>query len=147
MNEIKQKNWFQRNWVWAVPAGGCGCGCLGIILLFVFGIGAAFFGISGVFDNAEPVKYALEQAAKNPKVIDALGTTIETNGIANGTISLTNKDGEIDMSQRVIGSKGKGTLIIKGIKANGKWIYEDLYIILKDTQEQINLLPKILEAI
>ena len=42
MEEVKQKSWFGRNWVWVVPLGGC----LTIIALFVLGIGALVFGVS-----------------------------------------------------------------------------------------------------
>ena len=147
MDDVKQKSWFKRNWMWAVPVGGCGCGCIGIILLFVFGIGAAFFGFSKVFNTSEPVKYALEQAKNNPEVMAALGDNLTLTGVNNGNISLNNKDGEIDVSQQIIGSKGKGTLVVKGIKVNGKWVYEDLHILIRNTQEQINLLPKLINDI
>jgi hypothetical protein len=145
MEEIKQKNWFQRNWMWAVPVGGCGCGCIVIILFFIFGIGAAFFGVSKMFDEATPVKYATALAYNSPEVIEALGDSIEKYGIPSGNISLTNDDGEIDFSIPIKGSKGEGALIIKGIKVAGKWVYEDLYVLIKDSQEQINLLEKITE--
>ena len=38
MEEIKQKSWFSQNWIWVVPVGGC----LTLIVLAVFGLGAAF---------------------------------------------------------------------------------------------------------
>jgi hypothetical protein len=142
MEEIKEESWFQKNWKWAVPVGGCGCGCIVIILLFVFGIGAAFFGVSKIFDESTPLKYATEQAFSNPKVIESLGDNLEKIGIPSGNISLQNSDGKIDMSIPIKGSKGKGTIIIKGIKTNEKWAYEDLYVQIKETQEQINLLEK-----
>ncbi len=42
MENAQQKSWFGRNWRWVLPVGGC----LTVILLFVFGIGALFFGVS-----------------------------------------------------------------------------------------------------
>jgi hypothetical protein len=146
MEEIEQKNWFQRNWMWAVPIGGCGCGCIVVILFFVFGIGAALFGVSKIFDESTPVKYATELAYSNPKVMEALGVSIEKNRIPSGNISLNNEDGEIDFSIPIKGNKGEGTIIVKGIKADGKWVYEDLYVLIKKSQEQINLLEKITEG-
>ena len=142
MSEHQQKSWFGRNWGWVVPVGGCGCGCLVIILLFVFGIGAAFFGFSEMVNNATPIEYAVEQASNNKKVIDALGNDVENYGIPSGNISLDNSDGSIDFTIPIKGNNGKGTLVIKGIKVDGEWIYEDLYVILKETQEEINLLEK-----
>lgn len=149
MEETSQKSWFSRNWMWAVPVGGCGCGCIGIILFFVFGVGAAIFGVSKLIDNATPVEYAMEQVRNNEKVKFLLGDEIEKYGIPSGNISLSNDDGDVDFSIPIRGDKGEGTLIIKGIKSNGEWIYEDLYVRIKETQEEINLLKKekVLESI
>ena len=61
MASQQQKSWFSRNWLWFIPVSGC----LGIILLFVFGIGAAIFGFSHMINNAPPIEYALEQANDN----------------------------------------------------------------------------------
>lgn len=145
MEVIQEKNWFQRNWMWAVPVGGCGCGCIAIILFFVFGIGAAFFGVSKLFDEATPIQYAKEQAFNNPEVIFKLGNDLKSTGIPSGNISIQNNDGEVDMSFAIEGSKGVATVVVKGIKTNGVWMYEDLYVLIKETQEQINLLPKVIE--
>ncbi|PQJ81056.1 cytochrome c oxidase assembly factor Coa1 family protein [Polaribacter porphyrae] len=146
MEEIKEKSWFQRNWKWAVPVGGCGCGCIVLILIFVFGIGTAFFGVSKMFNESTPIKYATEQAFNHPRVLEQLGNDLEKTGIPSGNISLSNNDGEIDMSFSIKGLKGRGTVIVKGIKTNGIWAYEDLYVLIKDTQEQINLLEKTTEG-
>ena len=51
MEAQKQKSWFGRNWPWIIPVGGC----LTVILFFVFGIGAIFFGVSKVMKNSAPL--------------------------------------------------------------------------------------------
>ncbi len=142
MSEQEQKSWFSRNWGWVIPVGGCGCGCLGIILLFVFGIGAAVFGVSEMITNATPIEHAIDQASRNEEVILLLGEPIEMYGIPSGNISLNNDDGDVDFSISIKGPNGKGTLIVSGIKTNGEWAYEDLYVRIKETQEEINLLDK-----
>ncbi len=149
MEEQHQKSWFSRNWMWAVPVGGCGCGCLLIILFFVFGIGAAFFGISNMISESEPIDYAFERACFDKEVINALGDGVRKYGVPSGNISLNNDDGKVDFSIPIKGQKGKGTLVIRGIRSNGEWIYEDLYVRIKETQEEINLLEKekVLESI
>lgn len=147
MEIIQEKSWFQRNWLWAVPVGGCGCGCLVFILVFVFGIGATFFGISKIFDESTPVKYAKELAFRNPDVIENLGNDIEAYGIPSGNISLNNDDGKVNFSIPIRGELGKGVIIVRGIKTSGVWAYEDLYVGIKDKQLQINLLEKNLESI
>lgn len=147
MREQEQKSWFSRNWGWVVPVGGCGCGCLGIIMFFFFGIIAAFFGVSEAITNLMPLENALEQVSKNEKVVLLLGEPIEKYGIPLGDISLDNEYGDVDFSISIKGPKGKGTLVVRGIRSNGEWIYEDLYVRIKETQEEISLLDqeKVLE--
>jgi len=144
MNEhVQQKSWFSRNWIWVVPTGGC----LVIILLFVFGIGAAIFGVSKMFTSSAPYEYAVEQASKDPKVIEALGSPVETAGIMQGNISLQNDSGKVDIKIPLKGPKGKGSVIVKGDKFEGEWVYEELYVLIKESNEKINLLDKVLEGI
>ena len=99
--------------------------------------------------NSTPIEYAIEQASKNELVTENLGEPIEKYGIPSGSISLENDGGDVDFSIPIRGDKGDGTLVVRGIKVSGEWIYEDLYVIIKETQEEINLLEKekILESI
>ena len=101
MKEHIQKSWFGRNWLWFVPVGGC----LTIILLFIFGIGALFFGVSEVLSNSTPYEYAVEQASNDSRVIEYLGKPIETAGIMRGNISIKNGSGEVDISIPLKGPK------------------------------------------
>lgn len=140
--EIK-KSWFGRNWPWVVPVGGC----LTIILLFIFGIGAAIFGVSKLITNSTPYSYALELAKDDPNVISILGDPIETNGIMSGSLSFENNDGEVDIKIPIKGPNGEGSIIVIGEKYDGEWIYEKLYVLIKETNEKVNLLEKALEGI
>lgn len=143
METVNHKSWFGRNWLWVIPVGGC----LTVIALFVFGIGAAIFGVSKALKNSTPYVYALELANNNSEVTAALGENIETDGIFKGDISLKNNSGHADLRIPIEGDIGKGTIVLKGDKYDDDWIYEELYIIIKDTQESINLLEKSLEGI
>ncbi|WP_233898491.1 cytochrome c oxidase assembly factor Coa1 family protein [Tenacibaculum piscium] len=149
MEVQEEKSWFSKNWGWVVPVGGCGCGCLGFILFAFLGIGATIFSVFDTITNSTPVTYAVEQAANNKKVINLLGEPIEEVGIPSGNISLENENGEVDFSIDIKGPNGKGTLVVRGIRANGEWIYEDLYVRIKESSEEINLLnnQKVLENI
>ena len=144
MNEVtQQKGWFGRNWLWVVPVGGC----LTIILLFIFGIGAVIFGVSNAITNSSPYEYAVDQASNHSIVIELLGDPIETAGMLSGNISLNDDGGIVDFTIPLKGPKGKGSVTIKGEKIDGEWIYEELYVLIKETNEKINLLNKILESI
>ncbi|WP_233861111.1 cytochrome c oxidase assembly factor Coa1 family protein [Tenacibaculum piscium] len=142
MEVQEQKSWFARNWGWVVPVGGCGCGCLGLVLFAFLGIGATIFSVFDTITNATPVTYAVEQASINKKVINLLGEPIEEVGIPSGNISLENENGEVDFSIAIKGSKEAGTLVVRGMRFNGEWIYEDLYVRVQNTNQIINLLPE-----
>ena len=139
----EQKSWFRRNWVWAIP----GCGCLSIIILIFFGVGATYFGVTNFFKNSSPYEHAVEQAKRNTEVIAELGDSIETVGMMNGSVSIQNDSGSAIFNISLKGSKGKGTLYVVAERFDGEWVYEDLYVIIKETQEKINLLDQSLEGI
>ncbi|HAO14343.1 MAG TPA: hypothetical protein DDE71_02075 [Tenacibaculum sp.] len=143
MSNENKRSWLNRNWLWFIPTSGC----LGIILFLMLGVGFAFFGISNMINNATPIEDAMEKANNNTRVTSILGAPIEKNGIPNGNISLFNSDGEISFAIPIKGSKGYGILIVNGIKINGKWIFEDLYVKIIETQEKINLIEEALESI
>lgn len=151
MKKIQEKNWFQRNWFWAIPAGGCGCGCFLIVLLFVFGVGATVLSattlFNGLITDTEPVAYAKQQAFKHPKVLEYLGENLEVTDIVSGSISSQNTNGCVDVMIPIRGDKGSASIVIRGIKAHGNWIYEDLYVDVKGKQLHINLLEKLFEPI
>ncbi|AUC16894.1 hypothetical protein BTO06_17845 [Tenacibaculum sp. SZ-18] len=143
-----QKSWIARNWPWALPVGCCS-GCLVLILLFVFGVGATIFGVVNNLVELSPLEEALERAEENERVVEFVGYEIDTDGFPNGEISVSNNDGEVDFRVPIKGNRGEGTLIVKGIRKDKKWIYEDLYVLIKETNERINLLDneKVLESI
>lgn len=142
MEEVRQKSWFGRNWLWVLPVGGC----LTVILLFVFGIGAAIFGATKMMKNNEAYEYAFEQASHNEELIAVIGEPIETNGIMQGTINYNNGVSSADIMIPLKGPNGEASVSVKGEKRDSTWVYEKLFILIKDTQEEINLLEKGMEG-
>lgn len=140
--QVQQKSWFGRNWLWVVPVGGC----LTIILLFIFGIGAAIFGVSEVLKGSAPYELAVNEAKYNEELIAILGEPIETNGIMQGNLNFKNGSGSADISVPLKGPKGEATVHIKGEKEDGEWTYEEFYILIKNSNERINLLEKSMEG-
>lgn len=141
MENRQEKSWFARNWGWLL-----GGGCFVLILIVALGIGSLIFGVSKMFTSSTPYKYAMEQATSNQDVIDLIGSPIETDGIMQGNINLSGDDGEADFKIPIKGSKGKGRIVVVATKDYGKWTYEKLYVQIKDSEEQINLLDKVLEG-
>ena len=143
MEVEKQKSWFSRNWPWVIPVGGC----LAVILLFVFGVGAAVFGGMKMLKSSEPYEYAVEKASSDEELIAIIGEPIETDGVMQGSLNYKNGVSSADIRVPLKGPNGKASVSIKGEKTDDIWVYEVFYITIKDTQEQINLLDKNLEGI
>ena len=139
MEDYNQRSWFSRNWPWVLPVGCCS-GCLLMIVLFIGGIGASMFSVFSEFKDSTPIEEVLITVNANPKAIEFLGNDIISDGFPSGNISFDNDNGEVDFLLDVIGSKGEGVLTVNGIRIDKKWVYEDLYLTVKETQEQINLL-------
>ncbi len=131
-----KKSWFARNWGWAVPLGGC----LTIIILFFVFLGSLIFGVSEIMTNSDPYKQALTKVQEDTYVIDILGEPIDTDGIMQGKISFTNGVGDANISVPIKGPKGKARLYVVGTKQNDEWNYSDMYVIISETDEQIDLL-------
>ncbi len=137
MNDhIQHKSWFSRNWGWAVPVGGC----LTIIILFFVFLGSVLFGVSELITESVPYKDALSMVNKDEYVVNILGEPIETNGIMNGNLSYKNNVGSADISIPIKGPNGEAQLYVVGTKRNDKWTYTEMYVIISETDEQIDLL-------
>ena len=140
--QVVQKSWFKRNWMWFVPTLGCGT----LIILGIFGIGALFFGVTKMISGSTPAQYAVEQASQNERVIELLGTLIEQKGMTTGSINFKNGSGDADLQIPIQGPKGKAVIYIVGEKFADTWTYSRLLVKIKGSQERINLLEKVLEG-
>lgn len=139
MEHQVKKSWFRRNWLWFVPS----MGCLTLIVFFILGV----VGIFSLINNSEPTQQAIEIASKNTKVIELLGEPIEKYGIPTGEMTYSSDSGNrVDFKIPIKGPKGNATLIVKGTETNDVWSYEKLYILIRENNEEINLLDKSLEG-
>lgn len=148
MEVHSEKSWFSRHWPWVVPLGCCS-GCFIAFLLFVLGLGGALWGVVSEFTDALPVEDAISMVNNDDRVLHYLGDAIESNGFPNGNFSLQDDDGQVDFTLPIKGTKGTGTLVVKGIRTKGVWSYEELYVIVDTADVEINILDheKMLESI
>ena len=133
---IPHQNWFNRNWKWAVPTGGC----LLIIILFIVFAGSMILGVSSLFTGSEPYKEALLTVQSSEVVIKAMGEPIEEDGIAKGNINQTNGEGHLKLEIPLKGPKGKATLFVVADKYDDDWEYKVMELEISETGELIHLL-------
>lgn len=132
-----RRNWFNRNWMWAVPTGGC----LLVIILFIVFAGSMILGVSSLFTGSEPYKEALLNVQSSELVIAALGEPIEEDGIAKGNINYSNGEGYCNLEIPLKGPNGKATLKVIASKHTDVWEYELIEVKLSETDEVISLIP------
>ncbi|MHA7056641.1 cytochrome c oxidase assembly factor Coa1 family protein [Aquimarina sp. M1] len=133
---IPRKSWFSRNWPWVIPVGGC----LTLIIVFFAFLGSVIFGVSTAFTNSAPYQDGLTKAQQDEYVVQMLGEPIETNGIMNGSLNFKNDEGSVDISIPIKGPDGEARIYIVGTKQNDTWTYSELYVILEENNETVDLL-------
>ncbi len=136
--EEQRKNWFGRNWKWAVPTFGC----LTVIVLGIFFAFALYTGVSTLFKDSEPYEMAMSSLNSNEYVIEKLGQPIEANGMFQGSINYSNNTADADIKVPVKGPKGEGALTVIAKKKNDVWSYQLMQLEIDDTDEVINLLDE-----
>ncbi|GIQ58173.1 hypothetical protein Flavo103_13090 [Flavobacterium collinsii] len=131
-----RKSWWDRNWKWFVPTG-----CLSLLVLFGLFLTGLFFGITSMLKESDSYKAAMNEAQHNTIVLEKLGSPIEDNGIASGSVNSTNSIEHCNLQIPIRGSKSRGTLFVVGTK-NGTWNYDEMSLYVEDTKEKIDLLKK-----
>jgi len=134
-----QKNWFNRNRKWAIPS----MGCLTLIIITLIFISSMVTKLTGVFKDSVPYSVGMDILKKNELVIKALGKPIEPNGVFQGNIRYSNKDGNADLKVPVKGPKGEATLLIIAVMNNNVWTYHTMQVSISDTNKKIDLLETI----
>ena len=137
MDEVyDNRNWFQRNWKWALPSFGC----LTIIIVFALLFGAMVSKVTDMFKDSVPYSVSMEALQKNELVIEKLGEPIEPNGMFQGNINYENDEGTADLKIPVKGPKGEATLLVIAEKKGENWTYQTMNVSFKDSNEIINLI-------
>ncbi len=100
-------------------------GCLGFGALMFCGFGGCLLGIVGVgkfaLDSSPVREEALEMIKSDPDVVAALGDDISSTAPSSIRAHISNGRGEMQWSQPVRGTKGRGKLKGLAIKENDKW--------------------------
>lgn len=132
---IERKKWFQRNGKLLLS--------LVVIAVLTFTLFISFmFGHLGDLGKAyaEPQLYngALKLAQQNKQVIELLGQleSIGKIAILEGNVEYNNDNSQVDLSVRVIGSKGKANMHVIANRINKAWEYKKISIRIKNPPEK-----------
>jgi hypothetical protein len=135
-DHIQRKSWFNRNWKWVVPTGGC----LLVIILIVAFAGSLIWGVTSMMSDSQAYQDAMTEAQNNSEVIQVLGEPIETDGMSGGSINYSNGYGTAALTIPIKGPNGKATIHVEGSGADNDWTYEKMEVYISDSEQIIDLL-------
>ncbi|MDL2143875.1 cytochrome c oxidase assembly factor Coa1 family protein [Flavobacterium tructae] len=139
---IEKENWFKRNWKWFLPSA--------FLCIFLIGILAASTSQDSITDIAKAYsdellfEKAIEQANKNPSILENIGTIepIDKLAILEGNVMYSNNHNTVNLSVRVNGAKKKGKLNISAFKKGTEWVYQKIAVRTKNPKNEIIVLEK-----
>jgi len=138
MTQAESKNWFKRNWLWAVPTG-----CLTLVVLCAAGIALLVAVVFGAMKSSDAYKEALVKVQASRAVADALGTPIEPGYVIGGSVKVDGATGTADLSIPLSGPKARGTLTVKATKAAGQWVYSIMALDVEGSKQHLDLLGEV----
>lgn len=123
-------------WVWV----GLGCG---LVLLGIAGFVAFIaFVVFAAMRSSDPYRDGLARARADTRVIEALGTPVETGWFMTGSINTNNRSGDCDISIPISGPKGSASLRVVGTREEGRWTYTRMTVTPKDRSPIDLLVPR-----
>ncbi len=127
-----EKNWFTRNWKWAVPSG-----CLVALIFLGLFAGGIVFLVFKVIKQSDVYAEALQIVAQHDACLEALGTPIEDGWFVSGSINTSGSSGDADLAIPISGPYGEGTIFVVARKKEGRWHYEVLEVQVQGQENRI----------
>ena len=118
----------------AQPRQSSGClkwgliGCGAIIILGVACIAAIVLFVFGAIKSTDAYRGARSRVERDPRVIEALGSPVETGWWISGHVNVENRRGTADFTFPVHGPKDRGTVHAVAAKENDRWDYSELTV-------------------
>ena len=128
---LPEKSWWNRNWTWALPVGGC----LTVLIIIGVIISTIFFSVTSMLDDSVPLEYALKKINEDSEIVEQMGFPIEKNGMIQGEFNWVNDEKIADMQVPIKGPEDSGTLYIKASANGDTWTYHEIRVVVKDNED------------
>lgn len=132
---VAPRNWWSRNWKWFVPTG-----CLTILALAATFIGVIVVIAFSAIKSTDVYRQALARAQNDSRVVEALGTPVESGMFPSGSTNVSGGSGNADISIPVSGPKGSAMVYAVAEKFAGRWIFSKLVVRVANNDHEIDLL-------
>jgi len=131
----RPRNWFERNWKWAVPVLVVAC----LVVLTVF-IGGLLWGVTSMMRSSYPYQLAVKRATESSAVETKLGKPLQIGWLTSGNVNFNGAEASASLSIPVSGPNGKGRIIVVGKKHANHWNFETLEVDVSGEDQPIPLL-------
>lgn len=135
LDQVSEKDWYDRNWKWAVPVG-----CLGALVVVAVLVAALLALVFGVMKYSDVYKESIARARANPQVTRAMGVPVEEGFFVFGSIHVNGPLGEADMAIPISGPRASGTIYVEAKKSAGLWQFTVLEVAIEGFESRIDLL-------
>ncbi len=143
MNElIEHKSWWSRNWKWFIPL--ITVLLIGMITVSTSKVGESISDMTKAYADVSIYENAINIAQQNEQVKELLGELkpLDKMAIIEGSVIYSNNSKSVDMSVRIIGSKGRGKLDISADRNESEWNYKKINIRIKEPKQTITIIEK-----
>jgi hypothetical protein len=129
-------------------SSGSGClkwfliGCSALIVLGIAFVVVLVFVVFAGIKSTGAYKGARDRAVNDPRVIEQLGSPVETGWWVMGKIEMSR--GEADLDFPIHGPKGKATVLVRATRDGDRWVYTRL-MVEPDNGPPIDLLPTMVQ--
>ena len=126
--------WWQRHWKWLAILGG-----LTLVTLIVGSTMLLLNFVTGKLRQSEPYRYAMAATQGDAEVAEALGSPVAAGTIISGNFNEGNGRSDFNMVIPISGPKGAGFLQVAAQKADEKWSYTTLQVLVTASKQTIVL--------
>ena len=137
MEENKKKNNLKLLWIVLVV---CVVGAISFWALL-------YIGITSTFTESEPYQVSLQLALSDKNIGEKLGYPIDIGKFPSGKFVSSNLKSEAVLKISLTGTKQSGTLYVEATKFAGKWKYDELLLIVDETDERIELINSLPDSL
>ena len=103
-------------------------GCLAALIIGLLGIAAIVIVVFGAIKSTDAYKGARDQAQRDPRVIAALGTPMETGIWVSGNVKIESSSGNADFEFPMSGPKGEARVHAVATLDTSGWHYSVLTV-------------------
>ena len=128
---------MKRNRIWVIPF--IGLFLIVLVVLVNSGLGGQINDISKAYADTALYENAIVEVKKNTQATNVLGEILPMDNMAitEGFVSYSDDNKKVKTTIRIIGTKGKGKLDILAERNLGNWIYKEIKIRIKGSNEPI----------